>query len=54
MLYFFAPYGNEAAVLAFGLTFPVALLLLRTLLGLRYLKDLPKLRQAMADQKAQG
>ena len=54
MLYFYAPYGDDAAVLAFGLTFPVALLLLRTLLGLPYLKDLPKLRQAMADQKARG
>jgi uncharacterized membrane protein YbhN (UPF0104 family) len=52
ILYFFSPYGDEAAILAFGLTFPVALILLRCLLGLRYLRDLPKLRQALADQKA--
>jgi len=52
MLFFFAPYGDEASILAFGLTFPVALLLFRSLLGLPYLKDLPELRQAMAEQKA--
>jgi uncharacterized membrane protein YbhN (UPF0104 family) len=54
MLYFYAPYGDDAAILALGLTFPVALLLLRTLLGFPYLKDLPKPREAMADQKARG
>ena len=54
MLFFFAPYGNEASILALGLTFPVALLLLRALLGLPYLKDLPRLRRAMAEQKAQA
>ncbi len=53
MIYFFAPYGTEASILAFGLTFPVALLLFRSLLGLRYLKDLPRLRQAMAEQNSQ-
>jgi hypothetical protein len=52
MLYFFAPYGEEASILALGLTFPVALLLLRALVGLAYLKDLPKLRAAIAEQKA--
>jgi uncharacterized membrane protein YbhN (UPF0104 family) len=54
MLFFFASYGDEASILALGLTFPVALLLLRALLGLPYLKDLPRLRQAMAEQKAQA
>jgi uncharacterized membrane protein YbhN (UPF0104 family) len=54
MLYFFSPYGNEAAVLAFGLTFPVALILFRCALGLRYLGELPKLRRAVADQQGTG
>ncbi len=51
MLYFFAPYGEEASILALGLTFPVALLVLRALVGLAYLKDLPKLRDAIAKRK---
>jgi uncharacterized membrane protein YbhN (UPF0104 family) len=54
MLYFFAPYGDEAAILAFGLTFPVALILFRCLIGLRYLSELPKLRRAVAEQIAGG
>jgi hypothetical protein len=54
MLYFFAPYGDEASILALGLTFPVALLLLRALVGLAYLKDLPKLRAAIAKQKVKA
>ena len=54
MLYFFSPYGDEASILAFGLVFPVALILFRSLLGLRYLKDLPKLREAMAASGAQA
>ena len=44
MLYFFARHGNEAAVLAFGLAFPVAVTLGRCLLGLRYLGTLAHLR----------
>jgi uncharacterized membrane protein YbhN (UPF0104 family) len=51
MLYFFVPYGDEASILAFGLTFPVTLIVFRSLLGLRYLKDLPKLHKAMTEQK---
>ncbi len=54
MLYFFAAYGAEASILALGLTFPVALLCLRAIVGLAYLKDLPKLRAAIAEQKAQA
>ena len=54
MLYFFAPYGDEASILAFGLTFPVALILFRLLVGLPYLKDLPKLRKAMAERNVQS
>ena len=54
MLFFFAPYGDEASILALGLTFPVALLLLRALLGLPYLRGLPRLRETMAEQKARA
>jgi hypothetical protein len=54
MLYFFAPYGDEASILAFGLTLPVALILFRSLIGLPYLKDLPKLRLALAEQRARS
>lgn len=52
MLYFYAPYGDDASVLAFGLVFPAVLLLFRLLLGVPYLSDLPKLRAAMAEQRA--
>lgn len=54
MLYFYSPYGDEAAVLAFGFTFPVVLLLFRALLGLPYLKDLPALRASMAEQRGES
>lgn len=54
MIYFFSPYGDEASILAFGLTFPVALILFRCLLGLIYLKELPQLRQAVAERRANG
>jgi len=54
MLYFFSPHGDEAAILAFGLTFPVALILFRCLIGLGYLGGLPKLRRAIAEQRAAG
>ena len=53
MLYFFSPYGDEAAILAFGLAFPVVLILFRCAVGLRYLGDLPKLRRAVADKQAE-
>ncbi len=52
MLFFFAPYGEEASILALGLTFPVALLFFRMLVGLPYLGDLPKLRAAIAAQRS--
>jgi len=45
MLYFFAPYGSEASILAFGLTFPVALILARIPLGLLHLGELAALRR---------
>jgi uncharacterized membrane protein YbhN (UPF0104 family) len=52
MLFFFAPYGDDASILAFGLTFPVVLLVLRAALGLPYLKDLAKLRASLDQEKA--
>jgi len=50
MLYFFSPYGDEAAILAFGISFPVALILFRCLIGLRYLGDVAKLRRSMREE----
>jgi uncharacterized membrane protein YbhN (UPF0104 family) len=50
MLYFFSPYGDEAAILAFGISFPVALILFRCLIGLRYLGDVGKLRRSMREE----
>jgi uncharacterized membrane protein YbhN (UPF0104 family) len=44
MLYLFAPYGSEAAILAFALSFPVALICTRVPLGLLYVRDLAALR----------
>jgi uncharacterized membrane protein YbhN (UPF0104 family) len=52
MLYFFSSHGSEASILAFGLAFPVTLLLFRLFLGLPYLKDMPKLRTAMAERNS--
>ena len=43
-LYFYAPYGDPAAILAFGLAYPVVVTLARCLLGLPYLRSLPQLR----------
>jgi hypothetical protein len=54
MLFFFAPYGDDASILAFGLTFPVVLLLLRAVLGLPYLKDLSKLRATLTQERARS
>jgi uncharacterized membrane protein YbhN (UPF0104 family) len=44
MLLFFGAYGEPAAILAFGLCFPVALNLGRCLLGLGYVRDLRAIR----------
>jgi uncharacterized membrane protein YbhN (UPF0104 family) len=46
MLYFFAPYAAEAPVLAFSLSYPVALILTRLPLGLIYVRDLAALRES--------
>ena len=52
MLYFFGERfggsGSDAAILAFGFTFPVAVILGRCLLGLFYLKDLTDRGRATA------
>ncbi len=54
MLFFFSPYGEEAAILAFGLAFPIALIVGRCVLGLPYLRQLPQLRSAVEEQRAGG
>ncbi len=46
MLYLFAPHGSEAAILAFALCFPVALICARLPLGLLYIRDLASLRES--------
>jgi uncharacterized membrane protein YbhN (UPF0104 family) len=50
MLFFYEPYGDPAAILAFGLAFPVAVTLARCLLGLRYLRSLARLRVRASEQ----
>jgi uncharacterized membrane protein YbhN (UPF0104 family) len=49
MLYFFAPYAAEAPVLAFSLSFPVALIVTRLPLGLFYILDLAALRASQRE-----
>ncbi|MBW2394408.1 MAG: flippase-like domain-containing protein [Deltaproteobacteria bacterium] len=44
MLYFFEPYGVEGSVLAFGLAFPVALILARLPIGFLYGRELGTFR----------
>lgn len=44
MLFFWSDYGDEAAIVAFGLVFPVALTGARVVLGLPYLAELRRLR----------
>ena len=44
MLFFWSSAGDEAAILAFGLVFPVAIMLVRVVLALPYLSQLKKLR----------
>ncbi len=57
MLYLFAPYASEAAILAFALSFPVALICTRLPLGLLYIRDLAALRasqRALPGESADG
>lgn len=44
MVFFWSDYGTKAEILAFGLVFPVALVVGRCLLGLGYLRDLKVLK----------
>ncbi len=46
MLFFWKAYGDPAAILAFGLAFPIGVTLARCLLGLRYVRDLAEMRTA--------
>lgn len=47
MLYFLSPFGEEASILAFGLAFPVLMMLARLPLSLLYLPDLAALRRTL-------
>jgi uncharacterized membrane protein YbhN (UPF0104 family) len=49
ILYFFAPYGSDAAILAFALSFPVALILTRLPLGLLFIRDLAALHASQRE-----
>ncbi len=46
MLALYAPYGSEPAILAFAVAYPVALTVVRMLIGLAYLGDLRAFRDA--------
>ena len=48
MLYFFSPYGSDADILAFGLAFPVSLILSRLPISVLYLRDLAALRASQS------
>lgn len=45
MVYFYAPFGTEAAMLAFALALPISIAALRAALGLLYVGDLRRLRR---------
>jgi uncharacterized membrane protein YbhN (UPF0104 family) len=49
MLYLFEPFGTEAAILAFSLAYPVALIVARLPLGMLYIRDLAALRETLRD-----
>lgn len=46
MLYFFSSFGSEAQILAYGLAYPVALIVARLPIGLLYVRDLALLKGA--------
>lgn len=52
MLYLLAPYASEAPVLAFSLSYPVALICTRLPLGLLYVRDLAALRASQRDPES--
>lgn len=49
MLFFWSDYGEDAAIVAFGLVFPIAVTLARCLLGLFYVRDLTALRKTLRE-----
>ena len=52
MLYLLRPYGDEANILAFGLAFPVIVMLARLPLSLFYLPDLNALRRTLDEAES--
>ena len=54
MLFFWSEYGEKAEILAFGLVFPIALVLARCLLGLFYLGDLRSTRRSDENSSSLG
>ena len=52
MLEFYEPYGSEAAILAFGVAFPVGLILARLVIGMAYIGDLAAFRVARREAEA--
>lgn len=49
MLQFYEPFGPESAILAFGVAFPVAIIVGRILIGSLYIRDLAEFRRVRAD-----
>ena len=52
MLEFYEPYGPEASILAFGVAFPVGLILARLLIGMTYIRDLKAFQVARREAVA--
>ncbi len=52
MLFFFEAYGDQGAVLAFGLAFPAALILARLPIGFLYARELASFRRLIAGNDA--
>ena len=52
MLEFYEPYGSEAAILAFGVAFPVGLILARLFIGVTYIRDLKAFQIARREAQA--
>lgn len=52
MLYLLKPFGDEANILAFGLAFPVLMMLARLPLSLVYLPDLNALRRSLDEAES--
>ena len=52
MLQFYAPFGPESAILAFGVAFPVAIILGRILIGSLYIRDLAEFRRVRAEAES--